>query len=184
MICWLLEGSCRPQGIPAPDIPVPVAPEAPSSPAPPASSSPAAENIMTDVEAPTEVTNAGEQVIFDETPASGSSQDPESEAAGVTTDMPARSAEEMQMDDVATTITPEMVVEEIAEAIETKMPTSLGSVDDAPSAPSSDNDDTEVGTTQAPSMSSWINKIIDKTHNQSSNHSHSLNEWRINQFEY
>jgi len=108
---------------------------------------------MTDAEAPTEVTNVGEQVVFDETPASGASQDSDSESAGVTTDMPARSAEEME-EAAATTITPETVVEEVAEAVDTNMPTSLAIENDAPVAPSSDNDDTEAGTTQAPSMSS------------------------------
>lgn len=113
----------------------------PSTVAPPSSSSPAAETILTDVASPTEVSTAGEQVVFDEASAGSSNQ--EESDSGVTTDMPARSAEEMQMDDAVTTITPEMVMEEVAQAV--NLPAG-----DAPSAISSD-DDTPAATTPATS---------------------------------
>jgi len=128
-----MQCSGRPQSLPKLDI---------TTPAPAPTSSPAAESVMVDAESATEVTNAGEQVVFDEgDPVVGATND---EAETPTTNMP---GEESQQDEATTTLpcsgddcSSPVVMEDAA------------STDDAPAAPSED-DSTTVTTTQSSNSS-------------------------------
>jgi len=136
----VLQSSARPQSpVDAP----------PSTPAPPQTSSPSAESVGADTEAVTEVTNAGEQVVFDEgEPVVGATNDADADADTPTTSMP---EEETKQDEVTTT--PPCTGDDCSSAV--VLEDAPSSTDDAPAAPSED-DAIEVvtTTTQAPTDSS------------------------------
>jgi len=128
----ILQCSARPQApVDAPSATI----------APPETSSPAAESVMADAESATEVTNAGEQVVFDEgEPVVGATND-DADADTPTTSMP---EEESQQDEVTTT--PPCTGEDCSSAVVME---DAASTDDAPAAPSDDDATTETTTQQS-----------------------------------